>query len=194
MQSEWGNCVMYRSQIMILLSDARHAGTASAPSEEAEDTGDSARRALAALYAEHSRPLLRLAVLLVSDIVTAETIVQDAFTAVSGERRRLGDTQAATAFLLRAVVRGTRSAANRKAPGGTADDPAGYGAVIDALRRLKSAQREALVLRYYASLSEEQAAAAMGVRLGELKAHVAGGMDVLRMILQRQPESLARER
>jgi DNA-directed RNA polymerase specialized sigma24 family protein len=184
---------MYRSQIMTLLSDARHTGAAAAPSEETEDAEDPAGQALAVLYAEHSRPLLRLAVLLVSDIVTAETIVQDAFTAISGERRRLGDTEAAATFLLRAVVRGTRSAANRKAPGGTVGDSVEHGAVIDALRTLKSAQREALVLRYYASLSEEQAAAAMGVRLGELKAHIAGGMGVLRVILQRQPESLARE-
>jgi DNA-directed RNA polymerase specialized sigma24 family protein len=185
--------VTYRSQIMTMLSDARHVGAASTLPEETEDAEDPVRRALAALYAEHSRPLLRLAVLLVSDIMTAETIVQDAFAAISGERRRLRDTEAAAAFLLRAVVRGTRSAANRKAPGGTVGDSAEYDAVIDALRTPKSAQREALVLRYYASLSEEQAAAAMGVRLGELKAHVAGGMNILRMILRRQPESLARE-
>jgi DNA-directed RNA polymerase specialized sigma24 family protein len=173
---------------MTLLSDARHAGAASAPPEETQDAEDPARQALAALYAEHSRPLLRLAVLLVSDIVTAETVVQDAFTAICGERQWLGDTEAAAAFLLRAVVHGTRSAADRRAPGGAAGDPPGYGAVIDALRTLKSFQREALVLRYYASLSEEQAAAAMGVRLGELKAHVAAGMDVLRAILQPQRE------
>lgn len=184
----------YRSQIMTMLSDARHAGVASTPSEQTEDAEDPAHQILAALYAEHSRPLLRIAVLLGSDIVTAETIVQDAFTAICGERRRLGDIQAAAAFLLRAVVRGTRSADNQKAPGGTAGDSAEYSAVIDALRTLKSAQREALVLRYYASLSDKQAAAAMGVRLGELKAHVAGGMDVLRVVLQRQPESLVRER
>lgn len=184
----------YRSQIMILLSDAWHAGAASAPSEEAENAEDPAHQVLAALYAEHSRLLLRIAVLLVFDIVTAEAIVQDAFAAISGERRRLGDTEAAAAFLLRAVIRGTRSADNRKAPGGTAGDSAEYSAVIDALRTLKSAQREALVLRYYASLPDKQAAAAMGVRLGELKAHVAGGMDILRVILQRQPESLTQER
>lgn len=181
---------MYHPQIMTLLSDAWHAGAASAPSEETEDAEDPVHQALAVLYAKYSRRLLRLATLLVPDIVTAEMIVQDAFTAVSGERRRLGDTEAAAAFLLHAVVRGTRSAANRKAPGGTAGDSTEHGTVIDALRTLESAQREALVLRYYASLSEEQAAAAMGVRLGELKAHVAAGMDVLRAILQRQPESL----
>jgi DNA-directed RNA polymerase specialized sigma24 family protein len=179
---------------MTLLSDTRRAGIMSAPFEEAENAEDPAHQVLAALYAEHSRPLLRLAVLLVSDIAIAEAIVQDAFAAIWGEWHRLGGTEAAGAFLLRAVIRGTRSAANRKSPGGMAGDSAEYGAVIDALRTLKTSQREALVLRYYASLSDEQAAAAMGVRLGKLKAHVAGGMDVLRVILQRQPESLTRER
>jgi DNA-directed RNA polymerase specialized sigma24 family protein len=194
----WG-CVTYRSQIMTLLTDARRVGIVSAPSAEGENAEgetaeDPAHQVLATLYAEHSRPLLRLAVLLVSDIVIAESIVQDAFAAICGERCRLGDTEAAVAFLLRTVVCRTRSAANRKSPGGMAGDSAGYGAVIDALRALKSSQREALVLRYYASLSDEQAAAAMGVRLGELKAYIAGGMDVLRVTLQRQPESLTRER
>ena len=94
----------YRSQIMAMLSDARHAGIASAPSEETEDAEDPARQALAALYAEHSRLLLRLAVLLVSDIVTAEMIMQDAFTAICRERRKLGDTEAAVAFLLIRLV------------------------------------------------------------------------------------------
>ncbi|HEX8009060.1 MAG TPA: sigma factor-like helix-turn-helix DNA-binding protein [Trebonia sp.] len=183
---------MYRSRIMTMLLDARHAGIAFAPSGETEDAEDPADQALAALYAENSRPLLRLATLLVSDIMTAETIVQEAFTAICRERRQLGDTEIAVAFLLRAVIRGARLAANRKPPGGRAGDSAEYGAVIDVLRTLKPAQREALVLRYYASLSEEQAAAAMGVRLSELKAHVAGGMDILRVVLQRQQESLSR--
>jgi DNA-directed RNA polymerase specialized sigma24 family protein len=186
--------VAYRSQIMTLSPDVWRAGVTSAPPEEAENAEYPAHQILAALYAEHSRSLLRIAVLLVSDIVTAETIVQDAFAAICGERRRLGDTEAAAAFLLRAVIRGTRSAANRKSTGGTVGDSAEYGPVIDALRTLKSAQREALVLRYYASLSDKQAAAAMGVRQGELKGHVAGGMAVLRVVLQRQPESLSRER
>jgi DNA-directed RNA polymerase specialized sigma24 family protein len=179
---------------MVSLSDVWRVGVASVPYEEAENAEDPAYQVLAALYAKHSRSLLRIAVLLISDIATAETIVQNAFAAIYDERRRLGDTEAAAAFLLRAVICGTRSAASRKPPGSAAGDSAEYGAVIDALRTLKPAQREALVLRYYASLSDKQAAVAMGIRLGELKAHVASGMDVLHVILQRQPESLTRER
>jgi DNA-directed RNA polymerase specialized sigma24 family protein len=183
--------VAFRSQIMTLWSDVRRAGVASVSLEDAGNTEDLASQVLAMLYAEHSRPLLRLAALLVQDITVAERIVQDAFAAMCGERHRIRDPEAAAAFLLRAVIRGTRSAANRRPAGDAAGDCLGYGAVIDALRTLKSSQREALVLRYYASLSDEQAAAAMGVRLGELKAHVADGMAILRAILER--ESLTRE-
>jgi DNA-directed RNA polymerase specialized sigma24 family protein len=179
---------------MTLWSDARRAGAAPTDDTgEAAESGDAADKELSALYAEHSRLLLRLAVLLVPDIAVAEEIVQDAFAAVCAERHRVRDTRAAAAFLLRAVIRGTRSAANRKISGNSGGNGAipGEGAVIDALRTLKSSQREALVLRYYASLSEEQAATAMNVRLAELKAYVASGMNVLRAVLQQ--ESLARE-
>jgi DNA-directed RNA polymerase specialized sigma24 family protein len=178
---------------MTLWWDVRRAGAA--PTDDTGDAGESSDtedQQLSGLYAEHSRLLLRLAVLLVPDIAMAEEIVHDAFAAMCAERKRLRDTGAATAFLLRAVICGTRSATIRKTPGdrgyGTGPDD---GSVLDALRTLKSSQREALVLRYYASLPEEQAAAAMNVRLAELKAHVASGMDVLRAILER--ESLARD-
>jgi DNA-directed RNA polymerase specialized sigma24 family protein len=186
--------VAFRSQAMTMWSDVRRAGAV--PADDTGDAGESSDtedRQLSALYAEHSRLLLRLAVLLVSDITVAEEIVHDAFATMCSEQKRLRDTGAVTAFLLRAVIRGTRSAANRKTPGdsgGYGTGP-GYGPVLNALRTLKSSQREALVLRYYASLPEEQAAAAMNVRLAELKAHVAGGMGVLSAILER--ESLARE-
>lgn len=56
-------------------------------------------------------------------------------------------------------------------------------AVIRAVRALPGDQREALVLRYYGQLSDEQAAAAMGVRPTVLRANVACGMAALRAIL-----------
>jgi DNA-directed RNA polymerase specialized sigma24 family protein len=182
-----------RSQAMTLWSDVWRAGAA--PADDTGDAGESSDtedRQLSALYAEYSRLLLRLAALLVPDIAVAEEIVQDAFAAMYAERRRLSSTRTA-AFLLHAVIRGTRSEATRKT--GTVRNSAGNDTeprtVIDALRGLKPSQREALVLRYYASLSEKQAAAAMNVRLPELKAHVASGMDVLRAVLEQ--DGLARE-
>ncbi|HUN35038.1 MAG TPA: sigma-70 family RNA polymerase sigma factor, partial [Trebonia sp.] len=42
-------------------------------------------------------------------------------------------------------------------------------AVLAAIRRLPARQREALVLRYYLEMTEEQAAQAMGVTRGTVK-------------------------
>ena len=56
-----------------------------------------------------------------------------------------------------------------------------------ALRRLPVRQREALVLRYYADLSEGEIAEAMGVSRGAVKSHTARGMAALRNVLERVP-------
>jgi RNA polymerase sigma factor (sigma-70 family) len=55
--------------------------------------------------------------------------------------------------------------------------------VVAALQRLTSRQREAIVLRYYADLSEGQIAAAMGISRGAVKSHLARGMAALRAAL-----------
>ena len=52
-----------------------------------------------------------------------------------------------------------------------------------ALRALPSRQREVMVLRYYADLSEAQIAAAMGISKGAVKAHAARAKDALRAVL-----------
>ena len=57
-----------------------------------------------ALYTTHYRPLVRLAVLLVRDVATAEEIVQDSFVAMHAHGRRLKDSGKTTAYLRRCVV------------------------------------------------------------------------------------------
>ena len=59
-------------------------------------------------------------------------------------------------------------------------------AVVAALRRLPGQQREAIVLRYYADLSEAEAAAAMGISRGAVKSHAARGMAALRADLEHE--------
>jgi RNA polymerase sigma factor (sigma-70 family) len=49
-----------------------------------------------------------------------------------------------------------------------------------ALSALPLRQREVVVLRYYADLSEAQIAAAMGISKGAVKAHAARAKDSLR--------------
>src|SRR6516225_3319010 len=49
-----------------------------------------------------------------------------------------------------------------------------------SLRDLPERQREAIVLRYYADLSEAEIATAMGISRGAVKSHTARGMSALR--------------
>ena len=53
-----------------------------------------------------------------------------------------------------------------------------------ALRALPQRQREVLVLRYYADLSEAQIADAMGISTGAVKSHASRGMAALRHRLE----------
>ena len=53
-----------------------------------------------------------------------------------------------------------------------------------ALRRLPERQREVLVLRYYADLSEADIADAIGISRGAVKSHASRGMAALRTTLE----------
>jgi RNA polymerase sigma factor (sigma-70 family) len=59
-------------------------------------------------------------------------------------------------------------------------------AVIAALRSLPARQREAVMLRYYLDLSEEEVAAAMKISRGAVKSHTARAKAALRSVLERE--------
>ena len=61
------------------------------------------------LYAAHYRQLVRLSVLLVRDVETAEEVVQDSFVAMHGRWRRLRDPDKGLAYLRQTVVNRSRS-------------------------------------------------------------------------------------
>jgi len=158
-----------------------------------------AAQAVTAMYATHYRSLVRLAVLLVRDIATAEEIVQDSFIAMHGAWRRLRDDEKALSYLRQSVVNRSRSVlrhrivVDKNAPKPSPDMPSAEqgaisllerSAVIAALRTLPPKQREALVLKYYANLSEAQIAAAMGISRGAVKSHTARGVTALRAALE----------
>ncbi len=158
-----------------------------------------ADQAVTQLYSAHYRPLVRLAALLVRDHATAEEVVQDAFVAMHGAWRRLRDPNKALSYLRQSVVNRARSVLRHRAvvekhaPKALPDAPsAEHGAlgeleraaVIAALRRLPTRQREAIVLRYYGDLSEAQIADAMGISRGAVKSHTARGIAALRSVLE----------
>ena len=59
-----------------------------------------------------------------------------------------------------------------------------HAEVLAALRTLPSRQREVLVLRYYADLSEADIAEALGISRGAVKSHASRGMAALRLALE----------
>src|SRR5712671_2295808 len=136
--------------------------------------GRSADWAVTELYSLHYRTLVRLAVLLVRDVPTAEDVVQDSFVAVHDSWQRLRNAESALAYLRHAVLNRSRSVLRHRAVVAkhpekpSPDMPSAEqgalvqlerSAVIAALRKLSGRQREAIVLRYYADLSEAEVAA-----------------------------------
>jgi len=160
----------------------------------------SADLAVIELYTLQYKALVRLAAVLVRDTSTAEEVVQEAFIAMHDGWHRLKDAEKALAYLRQAVVNRSRSVlrhrlvVEKNAPKPAPDMPsAEHGAmallersaVIAALRDLPERQREALVLRYYADLSEAQIAAAMRISRGAVKSHTARAMAALRATLEK---------
>jgi RNA polymerase sigma-70 factor (sigma-E family) len=186
--------------------NARLRRIAASAAHPADPAGAAAREwdadwAVAALYRDQYRSLVRLAALLVRDIATAEEVVQDSFVAMQGGWRRLRDTDKALAYLRQTVVNRSRAVlrhravVDRNAPKPAPDMPsAEHGAlamlersaVVAALRTLPPRQREAVVLRYYGNLSEAQIAGAMGISQGAVKSHTARAMIALRAVLERE--------
>jgi RNA polymerase sigma-70 factor (sigma-E family) len=154
------------------------------------------------LFAAHYRPLVRLATLLLHEAGLAEEIVQDAYVALHRHWRGVRDADKALSYLRTTVLNRSRSALRHRkvvtaylawarpgpdAPSAEAGALAALqqDAMAAALRTLPPRQREALVLRYYADLSEAQIAEAMGVSRGAVKSHTSRGMAALRQAWER---------
>jgi RNA polymerase sigma-70 factor (sigma-E family) len=174
------------------------AGHGSAPAEPAQGTAD-ADLAIAAMYGSEYRSLVRMSAMLLGDVGSAEEVVQDSFIAVHAAWRGLRDLDKGVHYLRRSVMNRSRSVLRHRAvvdkhmPDPEPDMPsAEYAAiarlqrtaVIAALRSLPARQREAIVLRFYLDLSEEQVAAAMQISQGAVKSHTARGKAALRSLLE----------
>jgi RNA polymerase sigma-70 factor (sigma-E family) len=159
--------------------------------------------AVGALYDAHYQSLVRLATLVAGcDAGTADEVVQDAFVAMHRHWGRLRGTDKALPYLRQSVLNRSRPASRDrsvvdehapKPPPDTpnADHKAAFWpdgpAVMDGLRRLPAPQREALVLRYYADLSEAGTAKIMRISRRAVRTHTVHGMSALRALLEQQP-------
>lgn len=158
-------------------------------SEEA----DSDRDRLAALFVTEYDALVRLARLL-GEPAEAEDVVQTAFMRVY-RRSRLREPDLAGAYLRQTVVNLTRSGWRRRAtarkhapalvaPASTDPDLAARMAVRRALAELPGRQREAVVLRYYADLTEAATADVMGISVGSVKGYTSRGLARLGELME----------
>lgn len=151
-----------------------------------------------ALYREHALGLIRLAVVMLGDRPAAEDVVQDAFAGLYRRWHTLTDTGKALSYVRSSVLNGSRSVLRKRsrprlAPGDPATAPSSPEAeallseehreVLDAIRRLPDRQREALVLRFYAGLGEEDIARSMGISRGTVKSTTSRALAALRRTL-----------
>jgi RNA polymerase sigma-70 factor (sigma-E family) len=157
--------------------------------------------AVAALFDAHYDGLCRLATLLLDDPGQAEEAVQEAFMRTFVGWRRIRHPERAGAYLRAAVVnqcrsrgrrRVTEQRGNRTVWAGVRDD-AGQPevertgdvlAVLDAVRSLPARQREAVVLRYYADLSEADVARVLGCSAGTVKSQLSKARATLARLLE----------
>ncbi|MFE2595582.1 sigma-70 family RNA polymerase sigma factor [Streptomyces sp. NPDC059396] len=155
------------------------------------------------LYHHRRLHLVRLALLLVDDLPTAEDVVQDAFAALF---RRYGENmkglEEPEAYIRTCVINGARSVLRRRrtvrahVPERETHVPPAedsvllreeHREVLAALRRLTRRQREVLVLRYWSNLTEAQIAHTLGVSNGTVKSTASRALDTMARHLEVRP-------
>ncbi|MEG3630959.1 RNA polymerase sigma factor [Streptomyces poriticola] len=175
---------------------AAGAPSADAPSATAGPAGPAADGPrLDRLYHHRRLALVRLAILLVDDLPTAEDVVQDAFAAALRRHGAgLAGVEDPEAYLRTSVVNTARSVLRRRRtvrahvpereqrvppPDDAVLLAEEHREVLSALRLLTRRQREVLVLRYWSNLTEAQIAATLGLSRGAVKSTASRALDAL---------------
>jgi len=144
-----------------------------------------ADEAVRALYDGHYRVLTQLAALLTGDLAAAEDIAQAAFVAMYRAWRVLGTSDAALWYLRREVIR--RARPRRPGRRGTLgqsqeSQPLSRSTTVPllaVLATLPTGQREAVILHYWAGLSDTQIAALTDARPQAVRVSLNRGFAVL---------------
>lgn len=149
-------------------------------------------------YREHAGDLLRLAVLACGDRATAEDVVHDAF--LRCVRAQPGPAPGKErAYLRRTVLNlasnqhrwNRRRGVDRLPPPEAADAAEGVAVrtdvstrVVTAVRALPDRQRDCVLLRYFAGLTDAETAETLGVSVGSVKTHLHRAREGLRPVLE----------
>jgi RNA polymerase sigma-70 factor (sigma-E family) len=155
------------------------------------------------LFRGHHGELVRLALLMVGDLATAEDVVQDVYASLHARWTRIAVPDEPLAYVRAAVLNGCRSVLRRRGlarrlamtqRSSQHDQALAESAesaesevilsedrrrVLAALARLPRRRREVLVLRYYLGLSEAEIAAVLRISAGTVKSTAARGLTAL---------------
>ncbi|WP_051794849.1 ECF RNA polymerase sigma factor SigK [Streptomyces sp. NRRL S-87] len=184
--------------------DRRTAG--SELDELLERTADGDREAFTRLYEVVSRPVMGMACTVVRDVAQAEEVAQDVLVEVWRTAGRFrAERGSAMAWVLtlahrRAVdrVRSARAAGERERRSAVRDWERPFDEVVEEVERhlehervgrclaeLSRAQRECMVLAYYAGLTHREVAAALAQPVGTVKARLRSGLRLVGDCLRR---------
>jgi RNA polymerase sigma-70 factor (sigma-E family) len=158
-----------------------------------------------ALYQAHAVGLIRLAIIMLGDRAAAEDVVQDAFMGLYRHWDGLCDDANALSYVRSSVLNRSRNALRQRARQRTTEDRRDHGGrgelvaasaeamalvseehrmTLAAIRRLPDRQREALVLRFYLDMSEDETANAMRVSRGTVKSATSRAIAALGRMLK----------
>jgi len=162
---------------------------------------DSPETAIEALYQAHAVGLIRLAYLMLGDRPAAEDVVQDAFCSLYRSWDRLTDPARALSYVRSCVLNACRSALRRRvvgrrvapamyAPPAISAEATALGRherqeVMQAVRQLPGRQREALVLRFYLDLPDQEIAHIMGVQPSTVRSATHRALKALGQSLEK---------
>jgi RNA polymerase sigma-70 factor (sigma-E family) len=150
------------------------------------------------LFRDHHLELVRLALVIVGDLATAEDVVQDAFEQLHRRWRTLRRRSSALDYARSTVLNRCRSVHRRRGvarryeprlagTGDVTDIGAAFAQrseLFDAFRRLPARQREVLALRYYLDLSVTETAGTLRISEGTVRSTASRGLTALARILQ----------
>lgn len=149
------------------------------------------------LYRTRWLQMVRLAALILGDSTAAEDIAQEAFVNTYRRWEKMTSVEGAASYVRVAVVNGCRSALRRRGAIDGAfrrltgrsipekirapeNDLAERDAILQVLYQLPPRQREVLVLRYLADLSEAETASALSISRGAVKSNSSRALAHLR--------------
>ena len=160
------------------------------------------QHAVTELFTEHHLGLVRLALLMVGDLATAEDVVQDAFEQLHRRWRGLRQQSSALDYARSAVLNNCRSVLRRRLVARRHEPriagPAPYGTdaavaleqrseLVDAFRALPRRQREVLALRYYLDMSVADTAATLHISESAVRSTASRGLAGLARVLPKEP-------